>query len=128
MQKGGPPNKELAQKVFPVARAINIAYLVGRFFYFLACLKWPRLVKFSLYYESLQNVIGCLMPTEINEPQDVTLTTVGIYLNFVLCYFDFVPSVVCVNLGLIPVFVKRAVFFDEPIEDKLFGFCMIAVY
>ncbi len=52
-EKGGPPNIELAEKVFPYAKLANQIYIAGRFVLFFLCLKWPRLIKLSIYYESL---------------------------------------------------------------------------
>ncbi len=52
-EKGGPPNIELAKKVFPYAKLANQIYIAGRIVLFLLCLKWPRLIKLTLYYENL---------------------------------------------------------------------------
>jgi len=54
------------------------------------------------------------LPSEINVTADVTLSSFMIYLNFWLCYFDPVASLITASVALIPTFVKRAVFFHEP--------------
>ena len=38
---------------------------------------------------------------------------IGIILNVVLHYFELVPTLIVSNIVLIPVFLKRAIFFDE---------------
>ncbi len=50
-EKGGPPNVDLAKQVFPYAKFVNQFYLVSRGVFFILCLKWPRLIKMSIYFE-----------------------------------------------------------------------------
>ena len=52
-EKGGPPNVDLAKEVFPYAKLANQIYLVSRFVFFILCIKWPRLIKMSIYFEGL---------------------------------------------------------------------------
>ena len=73
-EKDGPANIQLAKKVFPYAKLANQIYLVGRFVFFILCIKWPRLIKMSFYYELLQQFILAFLPLEINVTRDITVT------------------------------------------------------
>ena len=48
---------------------------VASVLYFAACLKWPRLFKWLLYFEMLDEVINIGFPTEIEASQDILLRT-----------------------------------------------------
>ena len=75
IEKGGPPNLELAQKLFPYFKVMSIVQRVGAVLCFAACLKWPRLVKWVLYYEMLEEVLNVGLPTEIESVQDILFRT-----------------------------------------------------
>ena len=53
LEKGGPKNAQLAKEIFPYARTACIIFYIGRIVLVLLCLKWPRVCKYSLYYECL---------------------------------------------------------------------------
>ncbi len=53
---------------------------------------------------------------EINSQQDEFMISMLIFIDFLLCYFDFAPSLVACLLANMTGFVKRAVFYEEPVE------------
>ena len=53
LEKGGPPNAELASEILPHAKTAYLVYLCARVITVIAYLKWPRLTKLSLYFELL---------------------------------------------------------------------------
>ena len=65
IEKGGPANLELAQKMLPYFKTICMVQRVVSVLYFATCLKWPRLVKWLLYFEMLDEVINVGLPFEI---------------------------------------------------------------
>jgi len=91
-------------------------------------LKWPRLIRLSFYFECFMEVIVAGLPTEINLTRDVTYSSFMIYLNFWLCYFDPVASLITASLALVPVFVKRAVFHLEPASDLALNFASVFLW
>ena len=91
-------------------------------------MKWPRLIRLSFYFESFMEVIVAILPTEINQSRDVNYTCFGIYVNFMLCYFDPVANIIGASLALVPVFVKRAVFHLEPATDLAINFAFVFVW
>ena len=73
-------------------------------------------------------VIVASLPTEINLTRDVTYSSFMIYLNFWLCYFDPVASLIASSLALVPVFVKRGVFHLEPATDLAVNFASVFLW
>ena len=73
-------------------------------------------------------IIVASLPSEINLSSDVTLSSFMIYLNFLLCYFDPVASLITSSLALVPVFVKRAVFHLEPATDLALNFTSVFLW
>ena len=65
IEKGGPANLELALKMLPYCKVISMLQRVASALYFTACLKWPSLIKWVLYFEMLDEVINVGLPTEI---------------------------------------------------------------
>ena len=65
IEKGGPANVEFAQKMLPYCKAISMVQRVASVLYYAACFKWPRLVKWLIYFEMLDEVINIGFPTEI---------------------------------------------------------------
>ena len=66
IEKGGPPNLELAEQFYPYAKALIQFDRSIRFIYFIACFKWPRLIKLCQYYDLFTNLIQGLLPMEVN--------------------------------------------------------------
>ena len=77
IEKGGPANLELALKMLPYCRVISMVQRVASALYFAACLKWPRLIKWVLYFEMLDEVINVGLPLEIENSKDVWLSTLN---------------------------------------------------
>ncbi len=50
-EKGGPPNSDLANDIFPYAKALLITFNVLRIVVFFACLQWPHRAKLCMYFE-----------------------------------------------------------------------------
>ena len=115
LDKGGPPNAELAAEILPKAKDAYLIYLCARLICVIAYLKWPRLTKLSLYFELISHVIGMGFVREINSQQDEFFISILIFIDFLLCYFDFAPSLVACLLANMTGFVKRAVFYEEPV-------------
>lgn len=53
LEKGGLPNEELAREIYCYAKVANQIQLIVRFVLFIACLKWPKLIKFHFYLECI---------------------------------------------------------------------------
>ena len=62
IEKGGPANLELAQNLFPYFKVLSMVQRVASVLYFAACFKWPRLVKWLLYFEMLDEFINIGLP------------------------------------------------------------------
>ena len=75
IEKGGPANLDLAQQMLPYCKVMSIMQRVFSVLYFAACLKWPRLVKWLLYIEMLDEVINVGLPVEIESSKDILLIT-----------------------------------------------------
>ncbi len=70
-EKGGPPNnRELALEVFPYAKTALHIDRILRVIYFLACLKWPHVIKYCIYLDSLTEMLNSLLPAEIHQAKD----------------------------------------------------------
>ncbi len=81
----------------------------------IAYLKWPRLIKVVLYFELSFYLIHMGFVREINSQQDELLNSMLILIDFLLAYFDFAPSLVACLLANMTAFVKRVVFYEEPV-------------
>ena len=75
----------------------------------------------------MEVIVGCL-PTEINVTRDVTYTSLMIYFNFWLFYFEPISALIASSLALTPVFLKRAVFHLEPASDLAFNFVSVLLW
>jgi len=128
IDKGTIPNMELALEIYPYAKAANQIHLVLRVVLFIACLKWHRLTKLFLYLECSLEVITAGLPTEICLTRDVTYSSIMIYLNFWLCYFNPVSGLITSSLTLVPVFVKRAIIHNEGGVDLAINFVMASLW
>ncbi len=71
----------------------------------------------SIYYEALQQFIVAFLPLEINVTRDVTVTVFQVLMDFWLHYFEFMPSMLSGIISLLPLFAKRAIFYEEPTGD-----------
>ena len=117
LDEGGPPNVDLARDIFPYAKAVFITFSALRVIFFIACLQWPHLAKLSLYFEYSFYVIRFFLVQDINTPSDTHMTTLMIIMDFLLCYFEFMPGLIASLFALVLTYFKRAVFFEEPALD-----------
>lgn len=111
LKEGGPPNYDLANDIFPYAKAAFITFNVLRIVVFFVCLQWPHLAKLCLYFEYSFYVIKFGLVMDINRAAETMLTVLMIHIDFLLCYFDFAPGLIASLFALVLNFVKRAVFF-----------------
>ena len=119
MDKGGPPDYDRAVAVFPYAKTCCIIYLICRVILFFICFKCPELIKYSLYYELLFVCFDAALPFEIVVNKEIQLTSISIILNVILNYFDLLPSLIAALLALIPLFVKRAVYYEDEVSGLI---------
>ena len=70
-KEGEIKNSQLAEEFLPYARSAMQIWFIGRIVLFLACIKWPRLVKISFYYEMITEWIAAAMPCNINSGRDI---------------------------------------------------------
>jgi len=75
IDKGGLPNEELAIEMFPYAKTANQVWLIARVVLFIACLKWPKLIKLYFYFECVLEALVAMLPSEINMTRDVTYSS-----------------------------------------------------
>ena len=61
--------------MLPYFKVLSILQRVASVLYFAACFKWPRLVKWILYFEMLDELINVGLATEIASSQDILLRT-----------------------------------------------------
>lgn len=122
----GPPNADLAQEIFPWFKTMNQIFLVARLVFFVACLKWPRLIKLSLYLEYFKYVLNFGLPQELNNNSETLLLVLNIQMDFVLCYFEFAPGLIASLLAIVLTYTKRAVFFEEAIGGLSID-CVISI-
>ena len=54
-----------------------------------------------------------MLPQEINTSKDINYTSMMIQINFILGYFNLLSGLVASSLAFAPVFIKRAIFFNE---------------
>ena len=86
------------------------------------------MTKLTLYYEALFFMVRALMPYEIHSSREFHLEFLGIILNVVLHYFELVPTLIVSNIVLMPVFLKRAIFFEEDQTSLVIGYVFSALW
>ena len=96
--------------------------------YFAACLKWPRLFKWLLYFELLDETINVGLPIEIDSFYDILIRTLISALRFILCYFNGFAGIFWANVSIGSVFVRRALFHEEDFGDLVIGYVMTVVF
>ena len=101
---------------------------VATVIYFAACLKWPRLVKWLLYFEMLDEVINVGLPVEMESSKDILLLTLTTTLRFILCYFNGFAGIFWANVCISTVFFRRALFYDEDVVGLVIGYILTAVW
>ena len=105
-------NADLALEYLAACKATVIALQVGRVILFIICFKWQKMTKLTLYYEMLFILMEGLMPYEIHQSREVDFQNMSIFLNVVLHYFELVPTLIASIIVSIPLFLKRAIFFE----------------
>ena len=114
--------------MYPYAKTANQVWLIARVVLWIACLKWPKLIKLYVYFECVLEALVAMLPSEINMTRDVTYSSAIIQINFWLCYFDFLPSAIASTLALAPVFAKRAIYHSEPGLELAMNFVMASLW
>ena len=114
-EKGGPPNAELASDVLTYAKFIAQVSIIARILLFIACFKWKKLIKWHLHFEILIESIAALMPVEINAGRDIELMLCLTIINITMSYFDLIPTLISTSLIVIPVHIRRVVFYNNSI-------------
>ena len=127
IEKGGPANLDLAQKILPYFRIMSIVQRVASVLYFAACLKWPRLFKWLIYFEMIDEVINVGLPVEIESSKDILLITLTSCLRFILCYFNGFAGIFWANVSISAVFFRRALLYDEAVGGLFIGYVLTVV-
>ena len=120
--KGGPPNAELARDVLPYAKLIAQVSIIARIVFFIASFKWKQLIKFHLHFEFLLETIAASMPVEINAGRDIELMLSLTIMNVTVSCFDIVPTLISTSLVIIPVHIRRVVFYHDSIGKMIVSY------
>ena len=88
----------------------------GRLILLLISLKDTRITKCYFYYEVLYFLVEQFLPVEHSQHDGVFYVTMQSLFNFMLFYFNFWPSMLCIVLQVPFYFYTRSLFFDEPFE------------
>ena len=127
IEKGGPPNLELALKLLPYFKIVCMMQRAATVLCFIVCLKWPRLVKWLIYFEMLDEVINVGLPIEIESSTDVTFRMLVTTLRFIICYFNGFAGIFWANVSMSTVFFRRALLFDEEVGGLVIGYVLTVV-
>ena len=123
--KGGPQNAELTRDVLPYAKFIAQVSIIARIVLFIASFKWKQLIKFHLHFEFLMETIAACLPIEINAARDIELMLSRTVINVTMSCFDLVPTLISTSLIVIPVHMRRVVFYNDSIGKIVFS-CLIS--
>ena len=122
-------NSNLAIPIHPYVKMAYITYLFGRILLFIAGFKWPNLIiKIGLQYELLFFVFSGCMPYEISKNKEIHITSMGILLIVFTNHHELVPTLISAVIALIPVFVKRALFFGDKTGGLVIAFLIQLLY
>lgn len=119
-------NAELAREVLPYARTATQVMFLGRIILFFLGFRWPQLIKLTIYYELFIEWILACMPVNINAVRDIQLLLSMTTQTTVGSYFSLVPSLIAVALTIIPIHIRRVVFYDDPVSTMVIS-CITAI-
>ena len=115
-KEGVIKNTQLAEEILPYAISAMQIWFIGRIVLFFACFKWPQLIKISFYYEIITEWIAAVMPCNINSGRDIHIVVMHTAEITLLHYFEFLPTLIVACLTMIPVHVRRVVFYDDSVQ------------
>ena len=90
---------------------------ICRILMFIGSFKWPKLIQYMLYIEMLVECAGAFLPVNINAVKDIQLVTSVTAQTVVLCYFELIPTLIFSCLTMVPVHVRRVIFYNDPVRD-----------
>lgn len=88
-------------------------HFFARILILIVAFKYRRIVRITMYFESINWILEAMLPTGTDLSHDATLMIIGSYMIFVMSYFKFLPSLFAVEVSLIPFFTFRYVFYYE---------------
>ena len=109
-------NAQLFEEILPYAISAMQILFIGRIVLFFACFKWPQLIKISFYYEIITEWIAAAMPCNINSGRDIHIVVMHTSEITLLHYFEFLPTLIVGCLTMIPVHVRRVIFYDDSVQ------------
>ena len=112
-KEGGSKNAEFAREIFPYARTMMQVWFIGRILLFIVSFKWPRLIKYQIYYELITDWFSACMPVKINADREIQYYLLIITQTTILSYFELVPTLIATALTLVPIHVSRVIFYDD---------------
>ena len=108
-----PANRTTALTFFDFATWLTIVLLVTRSCLLVATIKWPKATRLVFYVEAALQMAECFLPVNMPASYEFRTFCISNTINFLMCYFAFLPAFAVSIISLIPLFIARALFFEE---------------
>ena len=69
----------------------------------LLCIKFPEILRYTIYYEQIVIVIRCFRPIEYGDFQMSRMTVITLFLSFLSFSCDFLASMISTNIANIAI-------------------------
>ena len=80
----------------------------------LTAFKFSRVARLAIYVEFLLCVATAFTTVETDPDTTILYFSIVITINFVLCYFNWWSGYITSALSLLPCYIARMVYYDEP--------------
>ena len=98
-----------------------IVFNLGRVVLFLLALKWIRVTKVFFYYELITALIEQMLPWNVSWTVACLIRLLVTIVNFVTDYFDFWPSLICLQLQYPVMSIFHSLFHNERVDGQFFA-------
>ena len=122
-----PPSRTTALNFFDFATWLTIVLLVTRSGLLVATIKWPQATRFVFYVEAALQMAESFLPVNMPAGHEFKTFCIRNSINFLMCYFTFLPAFTVSIISLIPLFIGRALFFEEAAGPMVLQFIFTVV-